>query len=205
MAYTDFSLEQVCKTFHLTLMSAGLFDALAPLPVPSWLRETLAKGMPLALGSEKAHSEFIVAPILLASRDLSQDRVALYSGQRLDSDPASGLTGECDFVLTLTPPLPIMQAPVVCIVEAQKNDVDIGLGQCAAQMVGAQHVNARESTGISRIFGCVTTGETWQFLKLEHEALLIDNQRYYINAVGILLAVFQAIIGSYAPAQAVAV
>ena len=168
--------------------------------MPAWLQESLAKGRPLALGSEKARSEFIVAPILVASRDLSHNRITVYSGQRLDSDPGSGLMGECDFILTLTPPLPIMQAPIVCIVEAKKNDIDLGFGQCAAQMVGAQRLNARDATGVDTIFGCITTGETWQFLQLDHDILMVESQRYYINDVPLLLAVFQAIIASYAPA-----
>lgn len=203
MAYTDFSLEQVCKTFHLTMIAATLFPDLAPLPIPAWLQETLAKGRPLALGSEKARSEFIIAPILLASRDLSHNQVTVYSGQRLESDPSSGLTGECDFILALTQPLPIIQAPIVCIVEAKKNDIDSGFGQCAAQMVGARRLNERDATGLSTIFGCITTGEDWQFLKLEADTLAIDTQRYYINDVGLLLAVFQTIIASYTSAIAV--
>lgn len=203
MAYADFSLEQVCKTFHLTIISSLLFQDLNPVALPSWLQETLVKGRPLALGSEKARSEFIIAPILLASRDLSHNRVTVYSGQRLESDPSSGLTGECDFILALTQPLPIIQAPIVCIVEAKKNDIDSGFGQCAAQMVGARRINERDMTGLSTIFGCITTGEDWQFLKLEDDTLAIDSQRYYINNVGLLLAVLQAIIASYTPPIAV--
>lgn len=195
MAYADFSLDTVRKTFGLTIASAALFDNLAPLSIPAWLQETLAKGMPLALVSEKARSEFIIVPILLTSRELSQNRIAIYSGQRLDVDPGQGLVGECAFILTVTPPLPVIQAPIVCIVEAKKNDIENGLGQCAAQIVGAQRLNQQEGTGIDIIYGCVTTGETWQFLKLDHTVLEIDTDRYYINEVGKIPAVFQAIIG----------
>lgn len=55
----------------------------------------------------------------------------------------------------------------------------------------------------STIFGCITTGEDWQFLKLEDDTLTIDSQRYYINDVGLLLAVLQTIIASYTPPIAV--
>jgi hypothetical protein len=54
--------------------------------------------MQLALLSEKARSEFIVAPVLLVARELSHDTVAIYSGQRLDVDASRGLQGECDFI-----------------------------------------------------------------------------------------------------------
>lgn len=197
MAYTDFSLDRLRKTFGLTLAQTTLMGRPTPVPISAWLQETLDRGMPLALVSEKARSEFIIVPILLTSRELSQNRVAIYSGQRLDVDATSGLTGECDFILTATAPLPVMQAPVICIVEAKKNDIESGLGQCAAQMLGAQRLNQHEGTGIETVYGCVTTGEAWQFLRLNQTTLELDTERYYINEVETILAVLQAIIGQF--------
>jgi len=158
--------------------------------------------MPLALGSEKARSEFIIVPILLTSREFAQDSVSLYSGQRLDVDPDSGLIGECDFIVTATPPLPLIQAPSVCIIAAKKNDIETGLGQCVAQMLGALRLNQRDATGIETIFGCVTTGEIRQFLKLEQEDIIIDQERYYIDNLRTILGVLQAIFAQYAPQPA---
>ena len=107
------------------------------------------------------------------------------------------MAGECDFILTKTPPVPIIQAPIVTIVEAKKNDVESGFGQCAAQMVGAKFFNEKEANNIRAIFGCVTTGEAWQFLKLEGSTLQMDNRRYYIDRVDMILGVLQAIVASY--------
>jgi hypothetical protein len=143
MAYEDFTLETIDTTLGVTLQPADLFPALAPLPVPTWLQELLAKTMQLTLLSEKARSEFIVVPILVAVRELSQDTIAIYSGQRLDVQPERGLVEECDFILARTPPVPVLRAPIVTIVEAKKNDIEVGLGQCVAQMVGARLFNER--------------------------------------------------------------
>jgi len=197
MSYADFTLDAVRRTFSITIRQQLLFPNLVTYTVPDWLHVTLEKGLPIALGSEKARSEFIVAPILLTVRDENQNRIAIYSGQRLDSDPSVGLVGECDFILTNTPALPIIQAPIISIVEAKKNDIESGLGQCAAQMVGAQRVNQREGTGIDTVYGCVTTGETWQFLRLAATTLTIDSERYYINELGRILAVLQTIVDFY--------
>lgn len=38
-------------------------------------------------------------------------------------------------------------------------------------------------------YGCVTTGEDWQFLKLEQNIITFDNKRYYINEVEKILGV----------------
>jgi hypothetical protein len=199
MAYSDFTLDAVRKAFGLTLKRAPLFATVDSVDVPQWLTALLEKGRPLAFSSEKARSEFILVPILLASRELHHDSFSIYSGERLDSDPSRGLNGECDFILTNTPPLPVIQAPIVVIVEAKKNDIEAGLGQCVAQMVGARLFNQKEGNGIELIFGCVTTGEAWQFLKLERDDVLIDSDRYYIDRVDKILGMFQAILACYTP------
>jgi hypothetical protein len=199
MTYSDFTLEIVERTFGLSVQPAALFPSLAPLPVPLWLQELLAKGRQLALISEKARSEFIVAPLLLASREISQGAVAIYSGMRLDVLPEQGLAGECDFVLTATLPVPVLHTPIVTILEAKKNDVEGGLGQCAAQMTGARLLNQKEGRDGAQVYGCVTTGEAWQFLRLDETELHLDTARYYIDNVGGILAVFQAIIRAFRP------
>jgi hypothetical protein len=194
VTYSDFTLEAVLATFSLQARQEPLFPDVTPLEVPPWLREALEKGLPFGLGSEKARSEFLIGPILLTCRDVCQHAFAIYSGQRLDVDPQQGLVGECDFVLARTAPLPFVQSPVVTIVEAKKQDIEAGLGQCAAQMVGARLFNQAKGSPIPTIFGCVTTGEAWQFLKLHEEVLTIDRDRTYIDNVGRILAIFQAMM-----------
>lgn len=197
MAYTDFDLEKVRQQFGVTIQTQTLFANIPSRDVPVWLQETLEKGMPFALLSEKSRSEFIIVPFLLTVRDLVHESITIYSGQRLDGDASVGLTGECDFLLAPKPPLPILQAPVISIVEAKKNDIEGGLGQCAAQLLGAQRFNLRDNTGIDTVYGCVTTGEAWQFLKLQDNTLSIDSERYYITELGVILNIFVSIIDPF--------
>jgi hypothetical protein len=194
MAYTDFTLESAEAELGVTARPGILFPALQPVAVPAWLRDLLVRGMRLALVSEKARSEFIVAPILLAVRELSGERIAILSGQRLDVDPTRRLQGECDFILALSDPVPRLRAPLMTIVEAKKNDIEAGLGQCVAQMVAAQVYNERSGQPMAAAHGCVTTGEAWQFLRLAGAAVTIDQGRFYIDNVGGILAVFLATV-----------
>jgi hypothetical protein len=193
MSYSEFTLEAVERQLGVTTREADLFPESPTAPVPGWLPEWLARGTRLALLSEKSRSEFIVVPILLAARELSGDRFAIFSGQRLDVDPQKGLAGECDFILAIGPALPPLHAPVMTVVEAKKNDVEAGLGQCIAQMVGARRFNEAAGRAEAPVFGCVTTGETWQFLQLDDQAALLDRPRYYLDNVGRILGVLRAI------------
>jgi hypothetical protein len=194
MAYSDFTLETAIASLGVATELTTLFPDLSPLPIPVWLHDTLYRRTPLALISEKARSEFIVVPILLASREISHEKLAIYSGQRLDIDPKKGLVGECDFILTLSPPILPLRSPIVTLVEAKKNDIEAGLGQCIAQMVAAQLFNKINHQPNIPIFGCVTTGEIWQFLRLTDSVVSMDEQRYYLDNIGIILAVVQHII-----------
>src|SRR6266516_4791566 len=141
MPFSEFTLEAVEQSLGITTQETDLFPDAAPAPIPAWLPGWLARGTRLALISEKARSEFIVVPILLAVRELSGDQIAIYSGQRLDVDHDKGLVGECDFILAVGAALPPLHAPIMTVVEAKKNDIEVGLGQCIAQMVAARKFN----------------------------------------------------------------
>lgn len=196
MAYTDFTLESAEATLGVTSRPGNLFPDLQPAVVPGWLTDQLTRGMRLALVSEKARSEFIVAPILLAVREATHDSIAILSGQRLDVDAERRLMGDCDFLLARSDPVPRLRAPLMAVVEAKKNDIDGGLGQCVAQMVAAQVYNERAGQPLETVYGCVTTGEDWQFLGLTGTVVILHRPKLYIDSVASLLAVFARAVGS---------
>lgn len=191
MAYSDFDVPTVEERFGVRVLPGAVFPELAPVPVPGWLADFLARGAELRVESEKARNEFIVAPLLLAVRELSGGRAAVFSGERFDVEPATGLGGEFDFLLTLAPAVPIIRAPAVAVVEAKRQDIAGGLGQCAALMVAARRFNVRHGRPTATVYGCVTTGEDWQFLRLADEPVIrYDTNRLYRSDLGRILAAF---------------
>ena len=193
MAYSDFDVPGVETRLGLQVIVGAVFPELAPCPPPAWLSDLLDRGRQLRVVSEKARNEFIVAPILLAVRELSGNTVAIFSGDSFDVDKTAGLSGEVDFLLALlptVPTLPVVRAPVVTMVEAKRNDVDGGLGQCMAQMFAAQRYNERQGRPNARVYGCVTTGEDWQFMRLDGSVVTCDPVRLYRNDVGRIIAAF---------------
>ena len=75
----------------------------------------------LAINTEKARSEFIIAPLLMELRRSLGGTFGLFSGIEFDVDASRGLNGFCDFILTKWPRQLVLTAPLVMIVEA-KND-----------------------------------------------------------------------------------
>jgi hypothetical protein len=60
-------------------------------------------------------------------------------------------------------------------------------------MLAAQIFNARENQPVNIIYGCVTTGVLWKFLRLENQKLYIDPIEISIDPVERLLGIFMQI------------
>lgn len=198
MAYSGFTLNQLRKDYGLTITyQDALFAHVPPVPLIDWLRESLARQTDFALqsGSEKARSEYLIAPILLSIYEQVRDRVNLFSGVEFDVDEDRGLSGFCDFIFTLAPRTPDIVAPVISVVEAKKEDIPKGIPQCLAELVAAQLFNAAEGRTIETLYGVVTIGTEWKFLRLDGTAATIDSDLYYLDNVetiiGIILSMLQ--------------
>jgi hypothetical protein len=166
------------------------FPDVPPVKPDDLLRQELEEGLPLVLarGSEKARSEWIISPVLTAVRRLLDRQISLFSGEDFTVDPSIGLNGTCDFLISKSLSQLEIQAPVVIIIEAKKENLNGGLGQCIAEMVAAQKFNAANNVNIPIIFGSVTSGTTWKFLKLEGNAVTIDITEYPLPPVEPILA-----------------
>ena len=192
MAYSDFSLAKVSKTFELKILDAvNMFSAIPELKSSNFLVETLLYTVPLAISSntEKARSEMIIAPILIELRKQLNSEISFFSGIDFTIDPEKGLNGNCDFLISRSPELLILTAPVIIIVEAKKENINGGLGQCVAEMLGARIFNEREGNDIPAIFGAVTSGTNWRFLKLKDQVIEIDLTEYYLRDVNKILGI----------------
>lgn len=195
MAYSKFTVISVKKQFGLTDRSVELFKNIVLIEPSSWLKQTLENTKDVAYFSEKSRSEAIIMPILIELRNNNKEHsFAIYSGAVFDVDKKQGLNGEVDFILGYSTQNYEVEAPIFCMVEAKDNDIEVGLGQCIAQMIAARMLNEKEGYPTEKIYGCVTTGEDWQILKLEKNVVLFDNQRYYLKNISEILGVLQRIV-----------
>jgi hypothetical protein len=198
MAYTDFSLETLKRQFGLHVQEEErLFTTIASVTVSDLLQQTLAENVPVALdiSTEKARSEFIIAPILMEVRRQLHARISLFSGVEFNVDIAQGLRGVCDFLLSLSPLQLAIEAPAVVVVEAKNENIKQGIIQCIAEMVAVQQFNRQQHNAIHAVYGAVTTGNLWKFLRLIKSVVSVDNTEYHISqverVVGILVTMLR--------------
>lgn len=201
MAYSDFTLERLIQEFGVDVRGEkSLFAGVLAVEPSAWLVEALHRANNAGFGTEKSRSERVVSPVLLELSYRNHDDFALISGATLSVDPLRGLIGECDFILSFTRLQELVRAPIFCVTEAKKQDLELGLAQCAAQLLGAACLNEREHRSINTLYGCTTTGIEWRFLKFENNVFTIDEARYLISDLGQLLGVLQHIVDATRPA-----
>jgi hypothetical protein len=196
MSYRDFTLADAETKLGLTVTESRLFPDVPAVPVRPEFRDTLSDGTILAQGidSEKARSEFLIAPVLLELRRTLRERPAVFSGVEFNVDPVKGLNGYCDFLITRSSRQHILTAPVIAVAEGKNDKVSTGLGQCAAGMRAAWLFNAGKGEAVTQVYGVSTTGTHWKFLRLRDTSLAIDNDDYFITDPGRILAILKHMI-----------
>ncbi|MEZ2247356.1 hypothetical protein [Microcoleus sp.] len=214
MAYSDFKLNEVSQRFGLTVNEAsGMFADVPEAECSDLLVTILGENVDLAvaINTEKARSEMIISPVLLEIRRKFKGKISLFSGVDFTVDIQQGLNGFCDFIIrplakiTRTGKMPIPQEKITLVgwascpsnnfMETKNENLKSGLAQCIAEMVAAQLFNERQGNEIKSIYGVITIGTIWQFLKLQDKVISIDLSEYYIKDIkkilGILVSAIQ--------------
>ncbi|BAY89221.1 MULTISPECIES: hypothetical protein [unclassified Tolypothrix] len=202
MAYSDFKLAEIIDAFSLTIHeSSGMFASVQEQECSDLLSTILKENVDLAvaISSEKARSEMIISPILLEIRRKFNYEISLFSGVDFTVDSQRGLNGFCDFILSLSSEQLLVRSPVVVLVESKNENLRSGLAQCIAEMVAAQLFNDKSQNHIKAIYGAVTIGTIWQFLKLEGNIVSIDLSEYYIKDVKKILGILYSAIAESKP------
>ena len=193
MAYNNFTLDSVKNQFKLKLNDRPFCESISSIEPQAIILDILNQWLPIAEAArtEKAKSELLVSPILIEARRLTSDRVQIFSGEEFNVDRERGLNGFCDFLFSRSDNRLTIDAPVLMLVEAKRGELEIGLGQCVAEMVAAQIYNQSQEQSVPVIYGCVTSGKFWQFLKLEGDRVTVDLTTYPIMPVQKILGILK--------------
>ncbi len=190
MAYSDFTVRRIKQEFGIQTQEGGRFlPPTADVAPSQMLQSILENYLPwaIAVGSEKAKSEMIVAPVLLEIKQILHSQVSVFSGRDFTVDASVGLNGICDFLISRSKEQLEIEAPAIVLVEAKRDSLNSGIGQCMAEMIAAQRFNQQNDVHISTIYGATTSGTAWRFLKLEAQTVTIDLTDYALSPIERLL------------------
>lgn len=169
MAYGTFnSVLEVATTFDIKVDKETPFVQTKTIEIPTLLFTMIEKKLRDKINyvSEYAICETMIRPIL----DVIVEDYALkiWSHVAYHVDKEKGLIGEPDYLVALRNKYGGMETPVLCVIEAKKDNFDEGWAQALAEMV------ASSTRGATSCYGIVTTGAFWQFGKLESGVFIID-------------------------------
>ncbi len=122
--------------------------------------------------SEWAVCENLLFPILDEVAQNYADHLTIWSHVSLYGDT---LLGTPDYIIARRSPLSIevMDTPLAMIMEAKRNDFDMGWGQCLAAMHAAQTLNGDPQRVL---YGGVSDGFIWRFGKLKGQTFTRNTQ-----------------------------
>lgn len=172
-------LEIVTRQFELQVVEQrspvlDLDDPSTAFPALSRRLETRTD-MIYPDSNEKTRSEMLIAPLLIGVA--IHCNVSLYSGN--DFTVNRILSGTVDYLFSkTTPQASTVQPPITAVVEAKSLHLDRGITHCLVQMVAAQQFNSQPNT----VYGVVTTGTIWRFLKLQGKIVTIDLTKYSLSS-----------------------
>ncbi len=182
MSYSDFNVKQVQKDFDLEIIEKlGIFSEIQNVEISDYLTTTLEENIPLAvsINTEKAKSELIISNVLIEVRKIFDRKISFFSGIEFNIDKEKGLNGYCDFLISLSPEQLFVKSPIIALVEAKNENIMSGL--CIAEMIAAKIFNEKEGNNIPAVYGTVTTGIFWKFIKLRDNIVHIDLKDYSIE------------------------
>lgn len=115
-------------------------------------------------------------------------RLKIWKAAPLQSDD---LTGQVDYLIA--PKRAYLATPLLCVVEAKKDDFEKGLAQCLVEMKACRWNNEQAGNKID-VYGIVTNGEVWKFYKLTVDGQVYESLPYSLadrdKILGILELVF---------------
>ncbi|MCP4129763.1 MAG: hypothetical protein GY754_01985 [bacterium] len=133
--------------------------------LPQWFLENLNFASIKKQLNENEHfyCEVFIYPFLQEAWKKHR-KLQLWSHQPINYN--NELTGEPDYLISYIPDKVIsniINTPLLAVVEAKKENFTEGWGQCLAEMIACRNINNSDIT----VYGIVTSGELWQFGKLE--------------------------------------
>src|SRR6266852_1499345 len=192
MGFSNFTLQSAQEQFGLNLKTnAPLFPGVRPVaagPTVHTILETLGQ-LALSVNTEKARSEWLIAPVLGELWLRARKTICLLSGVDFTFDKEAGLTVVVDFLIGKGPQVSFLTAPVLAVVEGKNESIPTGQGQCAAEMVASLRFNQKAQTAIDTVYGAVTTGANWRFHRLHDGELAIDTHEYITSEVDQILGI----------------
>ncbi len=182
MAFSDFkTIPEVQEQFNIRHIENDFIAVTETAITPSeqFLQELAFSRQYIdVFASESARCEAVIFPVLREVYKEYAEDYALWIKKPIVYDEI--LSGTPDYFISTRSELGMLVVgmPLIMFVEAKKNDFEQGWGQCLAELVAAQKINADSDIPI---YGIVSDGTFWQFGYLVGDAFTRNQTSFSVD------------------------
>ena len=191
LTFGEITWDILEEKYGIRLRDTLLFEGCSVVDPSPTLLENIRRARHVRLANERARAHRLVDPVLAELEVHYDGRISTIPEMYLEVKDMEGLSGIPDFIISAGSRNKVV--PIVAIVEAKKDDVDSGLPQCAAELYATYLLDK----GVpSRLYGGVTNGWDWQFLRFDgiEKRVEVDRNTYFTYELPPLLGVLRRII-----------
>ncbi len=140
--------------------------------------------------SEGSRCEAVIFPILREVYKGYAEHYALWIKKSITYDDV--LNGTPDYFISTRSELGklVVGTPLIMLVEAKKNDFEVGWGQCLAELVAAQKINEDME---HPVYGIVSDGTLWQIGHLVNETFTQNRTSFSVDNLPVLFGAIDSV------------
>ena len=140
--------------------------------------------------SEGARCEAVIFPVLREVYKGYAEHYALWIKKAIAYDEM--LSGIPDYFISTRSELGklVVGTPLIMLVEAKKNDFEVGWGQCLAELVAAQKINEDME---HPVYGIVSDGTLWQIGHLVNETFTQNRTSFSVDNLPVLFGAIDSV------------
>lgn len=189
LPFSKFRLEDAYRALNLRRLMLWENPHIEPRQ-PSTIFQSYLKRLQESFDLERSEeSKKLIIDLIFVEATTDFPNLKVWKGGALESAIARG---NADYLITEN--IGYISTPMLCVVEAKKDDFEQGLAQCLVEMQACQWNNQNDGRSIE-VFGIVTNGEGWKFYKLTPENQVYETPLYALEnlpkILGLLHQIFQ--------------
>lgn len=178
--FSSFDLAEAFKELQLTRLTEWAFEAQSVSPGEFYHERMRRLKERFNITNSERAKELVIDAVCDEALG-GHPGLRMWKAAAIQSDD---LTGAVDYVAA--PNRGYLDNPLLCVVEAKKDDFEQGLAQCLVEMKACQQSNEKAGNKID-IYGIVTNGEGWKFYKLDTKGEVFETLLYSLLEIESLL------------------
>jgi hypothetical protein len=179
--FSGFDVKNAMQALSLLELNEWRIDFQPVAPTPLF-HENMERLKHFDLSSTERAKELIIDEIFKEAL-VGESALKIWKAAPLSSND---LTGEADYLIA--PRRRYLATPLLCVVEAKRDDFEKGLAQCLVEMKACRDNNTQDGHLID-VYGIVTNGSGWVFYWFDLENKVWETVMYSLANIDQLLGV----------------